>query len=154
MIDDKFPLNSLRRPVRTMKLLFFFLFSIFPLSVLGQDALPEYGKLSDLTGKSKYYIIGSSDARKVVLKALEKHKSFVTVDKAEDAEFFIEYRFISKVPVFNGYGITETGELLVYFSRDKTRVVVWSETKSGGTPSNTLAKMFLKDYEKAIRPSS
>lgn len=141
-----------------MKVLIPLLFFFFTFSVFGQADLPEMGKLSDLNNDTKLYLIADNESRKAVLKQFKKQNVFTVVDKSEDAEFFIEYKTLSRPTgglVFGGSGIvgtSEIGQMDVFIYREKKKVIAWSGSTRGmvvnGDTANRLIKQFLKAVEK------
>lgn len=116
-----------------------------------QETLPTIGSIDDIKGLSKVYLIANAEARKAILKQFEKQKDFSVVDNPGAAEFFIEYKTISRQP-FDIAGTTETGQLDVFVYRDKQKVIAWSESTTGGgfkgDTANRLIKKFFKVYRK------
>ncbi len=123
-----------------------------------QSEMPEYGKIADLKGKSKVYVIATAEHRKLILRELGKRQQIVNVDRAEDAEFFVEYKTLSReepIGIVRGTGVSmpyENGQLDVFFLRDNKKVIAWSEARNvgwyKGLPSNVLTKEFLKELSK------
>ena len=131
-----------------MRILLPILIFLFTFSVFSQSDLPEIGKLSDIQGRTKFYLVASGQSRKAILKNFEKQKVFTIVDKPDDAEFFIEYKITSLTPDFHGLALNETGQMEVYFYRNKKKVIVWSESTEGEAQANDLIKQLLKPYKK------
>jgi hypothetical protein len=100
---------------------------------LGQNDLPTIGTFDDIKGLSKVYIVADNESRKAILKELKKQPAFMLADKPDDAEFFLQYKTISRqqFSVFTG-GTTETGQLDAYVRRDGKKVVAWSESTIQG----------------------
>lgn len=92
-----------------------------------------------------------NESRKAVLKQIGKQKSWKIVEKPEDAEFFIEYKTISRQPLSPLGGTTETGQMDIYIYRDKKKIIAWTESTTGGgfkgDTANNLIKKFLKDFK-------
>ena len=118
----------------------------------GQSDLPDIGKLDDIKGRTKVYVIADGDSRKAMLKKLGEAKLTIA-DKSDDAEFFMEYRTLSRQP----FGIlpgatTETGQIDVFIYREKKKVVVWSDSKTGGgfkgDTANQIIARFIKAFKK------
>lgn len=117
----------------------------------GQTDLPIIGSISDIKGLSKVYIVADNESRKAILKQFEKQKVLSIVEKPDDAEFFIEYKTLSRQPFTTG-GTTETGQVDVFIYREKKKVIAWSESTTGGgfkgDTANRLIKKFLKILQK------
>jgi hypothetical protein len=138
-----------------------FLCLIFSFSTRAQTELPIIGKISDLEGKKKVYLLAeTTDSRTKIQKVLDKEKLFEIVSDPEKAEFIIEFKPISKSqPISIGIGtFKDIAEMNVYFyNSNKKKVIAWSATKdkykdSGfgyGTKDNEalLTKSFLKTYK-------
>lgn len=121
-------------------------------AAFGQSELPEIGKIADIQNKTKSYIVADGDARTAILRVAEKQKGVVVlVGKPDEAEFFVEYKTISRQP-FGFGGMSETGELLAWFNRGASKVVVWRETKTAGgykgDTASQLSKKFFKEFVK------
>lgn len=132
-----------------MKVIFLSLFLTFPYIVIGQSGLPDYGKIADIQGKSKVYLIADGESRTTMIKTLTKQKALTVVDKAEEAEFFIEYRTISRQP-FGFGGTSETGQLDAYFYSENRRVVCWTKSDVGGGFKGDTARRLLNAFLKAF----
>jgi hypothetical protein len=132
-----------------MKTFILCLLLAFP--ALAQSDLPVIGQLSDIRGKTHYYLTAPAQERKLLLKEMDKLKSgLILVGNPDEAEFFIEY---SEKPEQSEFG--RNGQMDVYIYREKRKVVVWSEGKlSNGTtpPYLVLPRRFVKDYKK-MQPS-
>jgi hypothetical protein len=125
---------------------------LFAGCVFAQSDLPEIGKIEDVKGKSKVYLIADGESKKAMVKKLDA-SPFVVVGKSDEAEIFIEYKTISRQP----FGIlpgatTETGQLDVFLFRDKKKIIGWSGSQTGGgfggdTASKLLSK-FVKELSK------
>src|SRR5436305_1881564 len=94
---------------------------VFSAIGLGQTDLPIIGSIDDIKDLSKVYLVADNESRKAILKQFEKQKDFVVVDKPDDAEFFIEYKTLSRQPIAI-MGTTETGQMDVFIYRDKKKV--------------------------------
>lgn len=120
-------------------------------SVFGQTDFPDKGTLADIKGKTKAYLIADAVNAKLVIKALGKSNAVTLVDKADNAEFFIEFKTIGDPqPVgTTGFAVRQ-GELTVYVIRDKRKVIAWSDGVSTAFkyPAADLTKKFLKAIEK------
>lgn len=118
---------------------------------VGQTDLPTTGSIDDIKDLSKVYLVSDHESRKPIVKQFEKQKVFVIVDKSDDAEFFIEYKTLSRQS-FALMGTTETGQMDVFIYRDKRKVIAWSESTTGGgfkgDTANSLIKKFLKVTKK------
>lgn len=120
-------------------------------AALSQTDLPEYGKMPEIQNKTKFYLIADGESKKAVLKKVKA--PLTIVDRSEDAEFFLEYKTLSRQP----FGIlpgatTETGQMDAYYLRDKKKIIVWSESGTGGgfkgDSANKLFSKFLKAFTK------
>ncbi len=118
-------------------------------SVFSQSDLPEKGSLSDIHNKTKFYLVADNESRKAILKQIEKQKVFTVVDKSDDAEFFIEYKTISRQPIAIA-GTTETGQMEVYIYRDKKKIIAWLESTTGGGFKGDTANRLIKKFLKAV----
>ena len=123
---------------------------VFSAAAFAQSDLPQIGKLDDIKGKTKFYLVADTFHSKLMLKEIAKQKALIRVDRAEDAEFFIEYKALSRQPFGETVHISETGELRVYFYKDdKKKVIVWADTHNSHdiqpTPSDDLMRKFLKE---------
>jgi hypothetical protein len=126
------------------------------LAAFGQTDLPIIGKVSDLTGKTKVYLLAeTTKSREKIQKILNKDKTFQIVADAKDADFILEFKPISKTqPASLGIGrFEDVAEMTAYFyNPEKRKVVAWSMTKDkykkgwGGTKENEnfLTNEFLK----------
>lgn len=74
------------------------------------------------------------------------------VDKPDAAEFFLEYKTISRqqFSVFTG-GTTETGQLDAYARRDGKKVVAWSESTTGGGFKGDTAHRLIEKFLKRVK---
>ncbi|MDQ3131087.1 MAG: hypothetical protein M3Q99_10040 [Acidobacteriota bacterium] len=100
---------------------------ILSMSALGQTELPILGKITDLQGKNKVYLLAASTtSREMMQKVLDKNKSFEIVSDPNDADFILEFKQVSNKNEYD-----DTGELAAYFyNSDKRKVVAWSESKN------------------------
>ncbi len=116
-----------------------------------QTDLPTIGSIADIDGLSKVYVAADNESRKAVFKQFEKQENFSVVENADDAEFFIEYKTISRQP-FGVGGTTETGQMDVFVYRNKKKVIAWTESTTGGgfkgDTANSLVKEFLKAHKR------
>lgn len=115
---------------------------------IAQSDLPETGKLEDVKGKTKVYVIADGDARKAMVKKLSDAKMTIA-DKADEAEFFAEYRTLSRQPIAIA-GTTETGQLDIFIYRDKKKVIAWSASSTGGGFGGDTAKGLMSKFIKAV----
>ena len=99
---------------------------------------------------SKIYLVADNESRKAILKQFTKQKVFVIVDKPDDAEFFIEYKTISRQS-FAMMGTTETGQMDVFIYRDKKKVIAWSESTTGGGFKGDTANHLIKKFFKVAK---
>lgn len=118
-----------------MKILFLTcLFLLFTFAAVGQSELPVIGKIDDIKSFRKVYIAADSTKdRELILKALKKKKAKLeVVGDPKDAEFFLEFKTLSrqnKTELVGG-SYTENGEMTAYYySADKKKTIAWSETK-------------------------
>lgn len=127
-----------------MKMLLLLL--LFALPVIAQSDLPDKGSIDELRGKTKFYLI-TDDAftPKHILPAFRK-LAIENVGRADDAEFFIEYRTLRRPDRAKGASeaFFEEGQMDIYFRRGDRKVVVWSEAKLGLAPYKSLAKKAAK----------
>lgn len=123
---------------------------MFAASVFPQSELPEIGKIDEIKGKTKIYLFSDAINIKSMQQELSKLKNITIADKPENADFFIEYKVLKTDYVTDFHFPVETGQLDVYFYREKKKVVVWSkgEGKSMKPPTVELLKKFLKDFAK------
>jgi len=121
---------------------------VFVGRTLGQNDLPTIGTFDDIKGLSKGYVVADNESLKAMLKELKKQPAFTLVDKPDDAEFFLEYKTISRQQLGLTGGTTETGQLDAYVRRDGKKVVAWSQSTTGGgfkgDTAHRLIEKFLK----------
>jgi hypothetical protein len=132
-----------------MRLVTILFVALFGLPAFAQSDLPEIGKLSDITGKTRFYITADAMNSKYMIKELKKHSELTQVYKPEDADFFIEYKSLSRTAPTNSLGLTtETGQLDVYFYQEKRKVIAWSDSAYStlDLPSVKLTAKFLKAF--------
>ena len=117
----------------------------------GQKPLPDKSSIADIAGKSKVYIdvVDPSDRFKGVF----KKSGLIEANKADEADFVIEYRQIGETVYVTDFRIPQqTGSLTVYYLRDAKKVIVWQDTATDGgrhpSPDDKLLKRFLKDRDK------
>lgn len=124
---------------------------LFAGPALAQSDLPETGTLSDLAGRTRVYLIADGEARPAMLKLIEKQKGLTVTGKPDDAEFFLEYKSVSRQE-FGFGGTTETGQLYAFFYRDKRKVIAWERSGTGGgfkgDTAKSLTKKFFSDLSK------
>ncbi len=113
-----------------MKIYIFTILTVFLFSAFcfGQSDLPIISTISDLKNLKKVYIVTeSTQDRKFILLALKKKKSSLEiVNDPKDAEFFLEFKQLSRQDkkVLIGSQYTETGEMTAYFyNSDKKKVI-------------------------------
>ncbi|HLM62076.1 MAG TPA: hypothetical protein VK308_14815 [Pyrinomonadaceae bacterium] len=131
------------------------IFSIFFILMLafvafGQEDLPIIGKVSDLSEKTKVYLIApTTKSRERIQKILDKDKSFQIVSDPKEADFMLEFKPIAKTR----YPIEDSAEMTAYFyNAEKRKVLAWSKTYDrfkkviGKLEENedALTKQFLK----------
>ena len=115
----------------------------------GQTELPIIGSISDIDGLSKVYLVADNESRKAIIKQFQKQKVLYLVEKPDDAQFFIEYKTISRQP-FDIGGTTETGQMDVFIYREKKKVIAWSESTTGGGFKGDTANRLIKKFLKAL----
>mgnify|MGYP001771077515 FL=1 len=115
----------------------------------GQTELPIIGSISDIDGLSKVYLVADNESRKAIIKQFQKQKVLYLVEKPDDAQFFIEYKTISRQPFGIG-GTTETGQMDVFIYREKKKVIAWSESTTGGGFKGDTANRLIKKFLKAL----
>lgn len=119
-------------------------------AAFGQEDLPIMGKVSDISGKTKVYLIApTTKSRERIQKVLDKDKSLQIASDAKEADFMLEFKPIAKTR----YPIEDSAEMTAYFyNSEKRKVVVWSKTYDrfkkviGKLEENedALTKQFLK----------
>lgn len=106
--------------------------------------LPDRGNIGDIKGMSKVYVFADGD----YYKAIVKNVKFVQVDRPEDAEFFLEYKTLSRTISGPTNMSLETGELMAYTYKDKRKVIAWSDSLTAGgfkgDAAGKLARRFMK----------
>lgn len=138
-----------------MKNLFLTIIASFVLAmaISGQvpAAYPDHGQISDIHGKTKFYLKAPAKERGSLLKELLKKTDLVEVTKVEDADFVIDYQTLNnkEKPTGEGSSVTSiTGQMDVYYFRDGRQIVVWSEGKTASwsrAPYLALPRKFLKE---------
>lgn len=121
----------------------------FSFAAFGQTDLPDIGSLADIKGKTKVYIVTDAQNLKQVLKGLKDQSTIVRVDRPDDADFFMEYKEIADRKQVTSLKLDViTGQMDVYFYRDKRKVVAWSESKAASMkwPSLILTERFVKEF--------
>jgi hypothetical protein len=101
---------------------------ILSLSAFGQTDLLVLGKITDLQGKNKVYLLAESTVSlDMMKKVLDKNKTtFEIVSDPKDADFILEFKQISNKNEYD-----DTGGLTAYFyNSDKRKVVAWTESKN------------------------
>ena len=132
----------------------FFVLIAFSRLALAQNDLPTIGSFDDIKGLSKTYVVADNESRKAILKELKKIPTITLVNTPDDAEFFLEYKTISRnegaqIGIFK---ITsETGQLDVYLHRDGKKVVAWSESTTGGGFKGDTARRLIEKFVKLIK---
>lgn len=116
----------------------------------GQSELPEYGSLADIAGRSKIYVNAEPDDRAAIIKELKKKKDFTIVNKADDAEFFIEYKMLSQNQVGPTNMNLARGRMDVYTRGDGKNKIAWSKTETNGAFKSAVAKALIKEFLRAI----
>ncbi len=65
-----------------------------------EGPLPEYGDVSELSGKGKVYVTAElAESRKNILRELAKYKALEVVDSPDDAEFLLLFTSRTDAPV-------------------------------------------------------
>jgi hypothetical protein len=125
---------------------------ILTVAATAQTDFPDIGSIADIKGKNKVYIVMDTDHLKMVRK--EVSKTFTIVTKPTEADFFLEYKVLrlsKSAPPVNTE--SETGQLDVFFYKDKKKVVAWSDSYDEGlhflsaTPVTVLVKRFAKAFK-------
>lgn len=121
-------------------------------SAMAQSTLPDKADVSAIAGKTKAYI-DIVDPTNAFTKAFEK-AGLVSVSKAADAEFFIEYRQIGETRYVSSLNIPlEEGRMTVYYFNGDKKTIVWEDTASDSgkhpSPDDKLLKRFLKERSRA-----
>lgn len=125
--------------------------------IYAQSDLPVIGSLEDIKGLSKVYVIADTDSRKAIVKEIESSKGLSIVGDPADAEFFLEYKSISKDTRQTGiFRVTsEKGQLEAFVNRGGKKIVAFSESTTGsankGDTAHRLTETFLKLQKKAAR---
>ncbi len=122
-----------------MKILILLLF----LSTAAYAQLLDKGDISEIKGKTKYYLVADAFASKQINKELKKAKNLTSVNTEDAAEFFFEYKTIGNEDRVGGF-YSSTGQLDVYYRRDGKKVIVWSDSDTGTNPMRSLTKKVLK----------
>jgi hypothetical protein len=127
-----------------MKALLLAFFAVF--AVAAQTDLPDKGSLSELSGKTKYYVIADGLAPKYIRGAFKKSKTLVEVNSADDAEFFVEYRTIKEADPGSGLAamLSTEGQMDIFYRRGDKKVIVWTDVDVGGLPVRSLARKAVK----------
>lgn len=103
---------------------------------------PILGDISEIRGKSKFYVV-SDDTQ--IRRVIEKEIGRTSIRNPKDAEVFVEYKALMREPSNTIFGELERGELRVYYYRDKEQIVVWSESlKDVADPKGTPRKLAKK----------
>jgi hypothetical protein len=129
-----------------MKKLLPLIFLVFVSSAFAQSDLPDIGSLADIKGKTKLYIIADAESRKPIIKRIDKQKGLAIVNKPDEAEFFLEYKTLSRERITSLEIPFDTGQLDAFCYHDKKKVIAWSQSKIGGYPPDALIKRFLKEF--------
>ena len=116
----------------------------------------EFGSIEVLKGKTKYFVVAdSTEDRNKIVSELRRRPELVAVSRAEDAEFFVEYKQLDIKPLGSFGGAVARGEMTVYTKGGDTKLVAWSNTATAGahkaaTPGK-LAGQFVSALKKASR---
>jgi hypothetical protein len=128
----------------------FLLLLLLAIPVFSQSDLPDRGKLSDLTGKTKVYISADGEHYEAIEKGIKKQ--FKIADKASEADFILSYESLANRVVGPTSIHLEKGQLTAYYFRDKTKVIAWTQTHDDGAfkaaTSKALISRFLKAWSK------
>lgn len=92
---------------------------------------PSYGNVKDLANaKNVYVVCDNPDSRDRIVRTLDKKGPFKVVNDPASADFFLEYKLVSRDSVSErGNRDTETrSQLTAYKESEKGRIVVWSDT--------------------------
>lgn len=136
------------------KLSSFALIIFCSITVLAQTELPAYGKIDDIRGKSKVYIVADNIPRTFILEEVKKSKLLINVDDPELAEFVMRYKMTHRREP--GYPIplsTEAGQMDVVLTQNGKTIIAWrgdadSPLVRGKHPSKELIRRFLKELAK------
>lgn len=118
------------------------------LSVPAFAQLPDHGDIADLKGKTRVYIVADGDAYTAINKAVAKR--LTVVSKSADAEFFLEYKTISRTTNPIAGFTLENGQLDAYVLQDKSRLVAWSDHLTGGGFKGDTAKQLAQRFIKVL----
>lgn len=154
-----------------MRLLMFCLLLLVPGVAFAQVPTPnlnapEYGKLEEIKGKKKAYVMSlDTKAREIIVKELTKDKRFEVVGSPEQAEFGIVFDGSEQRVGWNTFGFT--GQFVVFVKPlenpdpEKPRVrVIWTTQKikaySGGLsfnrhPATNATREFVKQMKKLVK---
>ena len=89
------------------------------MAAFGQSDLPEIGNISDIKGKTKFYLVAGAQDRKQILREFNRGKNGLQlVNKPEDADFIVEYRELNNKEkhVLGDMTITSKINLRISFS--------------------------------------
>ena len=129
----------------------FLLILLFAIPVFAQP--PTYGELSEIEGKTVYYLVADDSRVRAVIEK-EIGSLLKPARDPEKAELFVEYKVLAREETNSIWGQLETGELRVYYYRDKKQIVVWSESmKDTAVPKGTPRKL-AKKLRSALKKSS
>lgn len=136
---------------------FLLLLFLSPVALFAQSDLPEKGTVSDLSGKSRYYLDAETDHAKMIRRELRK-SGLTEVLKPSEADFVIQFRILSQKEkpqlggLFPKSNTVQRGEMIVYFFREQNKVIAWSDVKEGGDFSrpaaSALPRRFLEAFAK------
>lgn len=127
---------------------------------------PEYGKLEEIKGKKKAYVMSlDTKAREIIVKELTKEGRFEVVDSPEKADFGIVFDVSEQRVGWNMFGLTGQFVAFVKPLEDpdpaKPRVrVLWTTQKikaySSGLsfnrhPATNAAREFVKQMKKLAK---
>lgn len=127
---------------------------------------PEYGKLEEIKGKKKVYVMSlDTKAREIIVKELTKDNRFEVVESPEQAEFGVVFDVSEQRVGWNMFGFT--GQFVAFTKPlenpdpTKPRVrVLWTTQKikaySGGIsfnrhPATNATREFIKQMKKLAK---
>lgn len=134
--------------VLMLKLLFICLFA-FP--AFAQTDLPIFGKLSEIEGKSTFYVVAEDAADRRQIENVLSERLVKVIDPAK-ADLFVEYKSISRTTKF--FGGTERGAMTLYYVRGDKRVIVWSDAVTGGAYKSDAARRLARKLRSALKKNS
>ncbi len=106
---------------------------LISLPVFAQDELPERGSIADIKGLTNFYVAtDDDDAYKAIARTLKNYKAVEVVSTAKDAEFFLEYKVLTRdvAPGRGGADLAKRSQLRAIVKRGDSRVISWTETET------------------------